>query len=213
MVEINFHPTSVYTRCKKKLLDFYHPARPLVLNDGSLLLTETQLGKAGSVNQRWLYTIKKSNSHRCCSSLVGGFNPSEKYWSKWIISWGMGENKKYLKPQANSIQSIFHCHSTISWREWQTLHPHLRIPISIHTVSPKSGAFHFDFWVELVLVCLHLQPCLYIHILVNICLTCWLLLIYPKNPWDVMGCQKRLFWGPRGVTRRVWCFHRRGQDP
>jgi len=36
---------------------------------------------------------------------------------------------------------------------------------------------------------------------------------YPKNPWDVMGRQKHLFWGPRGVTRRVWCFHRRGQDP
>ena len=35
----------------------------------------------------------------------------------------------------------------------------------------------------------------------------------PKNPWDVMGCQHHLFWGPRGVIRRVWCFHRRGQDP
>ena len=36
---------------------------------------------------------------------------------------------------------------------------------------------------------------------------------FPKDPWDVMGCQKPLFWGPRGVTRRVWCFYRRGQDP
>ena len=34
----------------------------------------------------------------------------------------------------------------------------------------------------------------------------------PKNPWDVVGCQNHVFWGPRGVTRRVWCFHRRGQD-
>ena len=25
---------------------------------------------------------------------------------------------------------------------------------------------------------------------------------FPKNPWDVMGCHER----------RVWCFHRRGQD-
>ena len=32
----------------------------------------------------------------------------------------------------------------------------------------------------------------------------------PKNPWDVMGCQNHLFGGPRGVTRRVWGFHRRG---
>ena len=29
--------------------------------------------------------------------LVGGFNPSEKYSSKWIISPSRGENKKYLK--------------------------------------------------------------------------------------------------------------------
>ena len=27
-----------------------------------------------------------------------------------------------------------------------------------------------------------------------------------------MGCQNHLFWGPRGVIRRVWCFHRRVQD-
>ena len=30
--------------------------------------------------------------------LVGGFNPSEKYWSNWIISSSRGENKQYLKP-------------------------------------------------------------------------------------------------------------------
>ena len=30
--------------------------------------------------------------------LVGGFNPFEKYQSKWIISPSRGENKKYLKP-------------------------------------------------------------------------------------------------------------------
>jgi len=31
-------------------------------------------------------------------SLVGGFNPSEKYESKWESSPNKGENKKYLKP-------------------------------------------------------------------------------------------------------------------
>ena len=35
----------------------------------------------------------------------------------------------------------------------------------------------------------------------------------PKNPWDVIGCQDYLFGGPRGVTRRVWCFHGTGQEP
>ena len=39
------------------------------------------------------------------------------------------------------------------------------------------------------------------------------LINYPKTPWDVMGCQNHLFGGPRGVTRRVWCFHRRGREP
>ena len=32
------------------------------------------------------------------SFLVGGFNPFEKYYSKWIISPGRDESKKYLKP-------------------------------------------------------------------------------------------------------------------
>ena len=32
------------------------------------------------------------------SFLVGGFNPSEKYQSKWQSSPNRGENKKYLKP-------------------------------------------------------------------------------------------------------------------
>ena len=31
-------------------------------------------------------------------TLVGGFNPFEKYESKWIISLGRGENKTHLKP-------------------------------------------------------------------------------------------------------------------
>ena len=34
---------------------------------------------------------------RNLSYLVGGFNPSEKYLSKWIISQGRGENKKIFE--------------------------------------------------------------------------------------------------------------------
>jgi len=32
------------------------------------------------------------------SFLVGGFNPFEKDWSKWIISPGRVENRKKMKP-------------------------------------------------------------------------------------------------------------------
>ncbi len=35
---------------------------------------------------------------------------------------------------------------------------------------------------------------------------------YPKQNISCTGCQKHLFWGTRGVTRKVWCFHLRGQD-
>ena len=35
-------------------------------------------------------------------NLVGGFNPFEKYQSKWESSPNRGENKKYLKPPASS---------------------------------------------------------------------------------------------------------------
>jgi len=40
------------------------------------------------------------------TSLVGGFNPSEKYWSKWESSPNRGENKKYLKPPPRSPMSF-----------------------------------------------------------------------------------------------------------
>ena len=33
--------------------------------------------------------------------VVGGFNPLEKYWSKWESSPNRGENKKYVKPPAS----------------------------------------------------------------------------------------------------------------
>ena len=36
-------------------------------------------------------------THEMSSLLAGGFNPSEKYKSNWIISPGRDENTKYLK--------------------------------------------------------------------------------------------------------------------
>ena len=56
------------------------------------------LGK--KMNSSWNVAIYLWLS-RCVDAkqgLVGGFNPSEKYWSNWIISPSRGENKKYLKP-------------------------------------------------------------------------------------------------------------------
>ena len=41
--------------------------------------------------------------------LVGGFNPSEKYYVlNWIISPGRGENKKSLKPPPSFLVSFHH---------------------------------------------------------------------------------------------------------
>jgi len=43
-----------------------------------------------------------------CSSLVGGFNPSEKYSSNWTSSPNRSENMEYLKPPPSySILELF----------------------------------------------------------------------------------------------------------
>ena len=38
--------------------------------------------------------------------LLGGFNPSEKYESNWIISPSRDENKTYLKPQSSYLLTM-----------------------------------------------------------------------------------------------------------
>ena len=43
--------------------------------------------------------------------LVGGFNPFEKCWSKWIISPGRDENKKYLKPPSSCPFEVYPFHT------------------------------------------------------------------------------------------------------
>ena len=59
-------------------------------------------------------------------TLVGGFNPSEKYSSKWIIFPNFrGEHKKYLKPPP-SITVIY-----INW-----ICPHIQCNCSPDTKSP-----------------------------------------------------------------------------
>ena len=47
---------------------------------------------------------KAANNQR--SSLVGGFNPIEKYESNWMISPGRGENSKNLKPPKEQTYEV-----------------------------------------------------------------------------------------------------------
>ena len=54
------------------------------------------------------------------SWLVGGFNPSEKYSSNWIISPNRGENKKCLKPPVMSIAPCWCCDSFKPPPSWST---------------------------------------------------------------------------------------------
>ena len=45
------------------------------------------------------------------NALVGGFNPSEKYLSNWIIAPNRDEHQKYLKPPPKCmviLRGIFH---------------------------------------------------------------------------------------------------------
>ena len=49
---------------------------------------------------------KDIETHIEIEVLVGGFNPSEKYWSKWESSPNRGENKTYLKPPTSLLPII-----------------------------------------------------------------------------------------------------------
>ena len=61
-------------------------------------------------------------SHETHGKLVGGFNPSEKYQSKWESSPNRGENKKYLKPQPRkSFVKIYAKNSRITARRQRTV--------------------------------------------------------------------------------------------
>ncbi len=51
--------------------------------------------------------------------LVGGFNPSEKYLSNWIVSPGRGENKKCLKPPPSYDGGIFPKRTMFTWKDDQ----------------------------------------------------------------------------------------------
>ena len=58
------------------------------------------------------YNSETHNSVLCPECFIhnnlplGGFNPSEKYESKWESSPGRGENKKYLKPPPSYVSMI-----------------------------------------------------------------------------------------------------------
>ena len=52
-------------------------------------------GNGSHTGSVFLFDLDGFPSHK--HSLVGGFNPSEKYWSKWESSPNRSENKEYLK--------------------------------------------------------------------------------------------------------------------
>ena len=79
---------------KQRHLNRFFPAQIDQLFHWKILRPKNRPGGGGprATSDEWVGTGWKQ-------SLVGGFNPSEKYWSNWIISpRDRGENKKYLKP-------------------------------------------------------------------------------------------------------------------
>ena len=75
-----------------------------------------QICRFTSEHPGWLFTVhcqtSKNKSYPTQSTnnnihLVGGFNPFEKYKSKWESSPNMGENKTYLKPPTSHLGGWF----------------------------------------------------------------------------------------------------------
>ena len=79
---VHFHPYS--PPCDLNIL----PSKGRWLVD---LVVPSAFAKKKMWMNMWYFTATQSN-------LVGGFNPSEKYESKWVSSPGRGQNKKCLKP-------------------------------------------------------------------------------------------------------------------
>ena len=71
-------------------------------NSRHMQSTTHELGSSNSMQTKTPTTIGTSKAH-----LVGGFNPSEKYSSNWMVSPGRGEHKKYLEPPPSSAFFIF----------------------------------------------------------------------------------------------------------
>ena len=70
----------------------------------------------------WVVTNKKSVNTPQKAILVGGFNPFEKYSSKWESSPNWGENDKYLKPPP----------SIYRYQEWPYFKPEVHLFQAIH---------------------------------------------------------------------------------
>ena len=89
------------------------------------------------------------------TSLVGGFNPFEEYWSKWESSPNTGENKTYSKPPPSQFfiryvlcQWFFHplseyvivsCTDWYCW--WKKIHP-APVDMANDLILPLSTRFH-----------------------------------------------------------------------
>ena len=75
--------------------------------------------------------------------LVGGSNPSEKYWSNWILSPTRGENKQYLEspPTLNMFE-------TKHLRGW--IHGFSRIWPTPASWGPRCLSRHHEIFMELI---------------------------------------------------------------
>ena len=91
---------------------------------GNFLLLCSSTNFVGYSNTPWKSTIGWG------SILVGGFNPFEKYSSKWEASPNRGENKNYFKPPPRSIRLK---ELEVFW------HKHWRISFSLPCIFVLSG--------------------------------------------------------------------------
>ena len=75
--------------------------------------------------------------------LAGGFNPSEQYWSNWIISPCRARNKEYLKPAWNYIYHISNSRWKLNQNGLHSMNKHLitvRTPWGCHQKHQKQPA-------------------------------------------------------------------------
>ena len=84
-------------------------------------------------------------------TIVGGFKPSEKYWSNWIISPSRDENKKYLKPPPSISQKFDKtekCFPNHDIHDVQYLYRIARVKVTLQQMGGKSIVRQICTWFQ-----------------------------------------------------------------